>query len=201
MTKVPSGTRDTFSQAGLKLACWTESARPALLEYTRRRWSSVLDAHYDAEDVLQDCLSTAWKLREDLSPLDVAALSRWMRRVIRNRVIELSRRMAVRTPMGPGATGAEANATHGEGYALDWVSDVRSLDLVEFAIQFEDANRAVASLRGLTRDEHKCMVLHDVIGIPWCDVAVALKRSVAGAKMLRQRARARLGQGATTLND
>ena len=167
-----------------KFSGWMQSSLPSLGAYAQHCISRVRVGHHDAEDILQECLGIAWCKRDRLGFPDQDAFSYWMRRVISNRVIGLSRRGDARLC---GSGGNPHGEIEGES-TFDAKFHRDPLAPGEIGTGW-----AFARLRSLPFDEHLCLVLYEFLGLDWSMVAKVLKRSVGGAKALRQRARSRLG--------
>ena len=128
--------------------------------------------------------------RELLSLQDSQSLLRWMKCVIRNRIRDLSRgRHEIEEPS------AQPDLRNKELGRDDSISELDFRGVERDALHREEAARILLQLGSLPAEEQLCLVMHDVARLPWSPVAAALGRSVAGAKCLRNRAKARVRNG------
>ncbi len=147
--------------------------RGALLTYVRH----VLGAsNADAEDVLQDVFVRAYRgLRAHDRPLN---LSPWLYRVARNACIdELRRRLPIPYEEMP----------HSERQLDDDPVHAES-------IQRERVRRLISDLQRLPEQQRSALLLCELSGMSYADVAEALGTSVSAVKSLLVRARLGLAQ-------
>jgi RNA polymerase sigma factor (sigma-70 family) len=140
--------------------------RQRLLAYTRQMLGG---SQSDAEDVLQDVFLRAYHaLRADRRPV---ALRAWLYRVAHNRCIDQLRRPA------PAAE---------DIYDLN--RGVQSDPIVE-AERREDLRRLVADVRGLPEQQRSALLMRELEGLPYRELADALGVTVPAIKSLLVRAR------------
>jgi RNA polymerase sigma factor (sigma-70 family) len=123
----------------------------------------------DAEDVLQDVFLRAYRsLRVDARPVSLRA---WLYRVAHNRCIDTLRR-----PVPPPSDIFEMSRTP----AHDPCAEVE---------RREDLQRLVADVRRLPEQQRSALLMREMDGMSYADLAVALETSVPAVKSLLVRAR------------
>jgi RNA polymerase sigma factor (sigma-70 family) len=141
-----------------------------LLAYARQMVSS----RQDAEDILQEVFVRAYSaLRTSDRPL---ALRAWLYRIAHNRCIDQLRRPVPPAPEALGATLAPAQ------------------DPVARAEERESLRRLVADLRRLPEQQRSALLMRELGGMSYDEVAVALGVSAAAVKSVLVRARVSLAQ-------
>jgi RNA polymerase sigma factor (sigma-70 family) len=142
--------------------------RDRLLAYVRR-----MSAGADAEDVVQDVLARAYlALRADDRPM---ALRAWLYRVAHNRCLDLLRRpkpvLTDAVDLGP------TLATLGEQVAGR-----------------ERLRQVVADIQGLPDQQRSALIIRELEGLSYEELATALDTTVAAIKSLLVRARMNLAR-------
>jgi RNA polymerase sigma factor (sigma-70 family) len=133
-------------------------------------------SHGDAEDVIQDVFVRAYRgLRAHDRSLN---LSPWLYRVARNACIdELRRRVPVpHDGMGLTERAPDEDPVHAE------------------SIQRERVTRLLSDLQRLPEQQRSALLLCELIGLSYADVAAALETTVSAVKSLLVRARLGLAQ-------
>jgi len=145
--------------------------RPALLRYARHMLRTRGEAA--AEDVVQDVFLRAHQaLRRDDRPM---ALRAWLYRIAHNRCLdELRVRVAEELEEGHAAPAADA--------AEDTVA--RSQRLREL----------VGDINELPEQQRSALVIRELVGLPYAEIAAALDTTVPAVKSLLVRARMNLAQ-------
>lgn len=139
---------------------------PRLLAYVRRMLGG---AAADAEDVVQDVLLSAYRtLAASERPI---AVKPWLYRVAHNRAIDHLRRPAPEL---------------GEIYAVNRTADG---DPAEQTERRERLLRLVAAIGELPDQQRSALLLREMEGLSYADVAVALDTTVPAVKSLLVRAR------------
>src|SRR4051812_30011426 len=148
--------------------------RQRLFAYVRQMLSA--GSRQDAEDVLQDVFVRAYRaLRSDNREMNVRA---WLYRVAHNRCIDHLRR-----PVPPPAEIFE-------------VSRKPLLDPVEEAQRRDDLRRLVADVGQLPEQQRSALLMREIDGMPYADLATALDVTVPAVKSLLVRARVGLVEAA-----
>jgi RNA polymerase sigma factor (sigma-70 family) len=147
--------------------------RDRLLAYVRR-----MSAGADAEDVVQDVLARAYlALRADDRPM---ALRAWLYRVAHNRCLDLLRRPApVLTDNVEIATGSRTGISLGEQVAGR-----------------ERLRQVVADIQGLPDQQRSALIIRELEGLSYEELAEALDTTVPAIKSLLVRARMNLARAA-----
>jgi RNA polymerase sigma factor (sigma-70 family) len=141
--------------------------RQRLFAYVRQMLSSL--SRQDAEDVLQDVFVRAYgALRADAREMNVRA---WLYRVAHNRCIDHLRR-----PLPPAAEIYE-------------VSRRPSVDPTEEAQRREDLARLVDDIARLPEQQRSALLMRELDGLSYADLAHALDVTVPAVKSLLVRAR------------
>ncbi|WP_272474198.1 sigma-70 family RNA polymerase sigma factor [Baekduia alba] len=140
--------------------------RPRLFAYARQMLGG---SQSDAEDVLQDVFLRAYNsLRADRREL---ALRAWLYRVAHNRCIDQLRRPAP---------------------APEDIFDINrgvSTDLLDEAERREDLRRLIADVRALPEQQRSALLMREMEGLSYNDLAAALGVTVPAIKSLLVRAR------------
>jgi RNA polymerase sigma factor (sigma-70 family) len=145
--------------------------RDRLLAYVRR-----MSAGADAEDVVQDVLARAYlSLRADDRPM---ALRAWLYRVAHNRCLDLLRRPAPVLTDNP-ELGARPGLTLGEQVAGR-----------------ERLRQVVADIQGLPDQQRSALIIRELEGLSYEELAEALETTVPAIKSLLVRARMNLARAA-----
>src|SRR4051812_25467867 len=148
--------------------------RQRLFAYVRQMLSA--GSRQDAEDVLQDVFVRAYgALRNDNREMNVRA---WLYRVAHNRCIDHLRR-----PIPPAAEIFE-------------VSRKPLLDPVEEAQRRDDLRQLVADVGQLPDQQRSALLMREIDGMPYADLATALDVTVPAVKSLLVRARVGLVEAA-----
>jgi RNA polymerase sigma factor (sigma-70 family) len=148
--------------------------RQRLFAYVRQMLSSC--SRQDAEDVLQDVFVRAYgALRNDNREMNVRA---WLYRVAHNRCIDHLRR-----PIPPAAEIFE-------------VSRKPLLDPVEEAQRRDDLRQLVADVGQLPEQQRSALLMREIDGMTYADLANALDVTVPAVKSLLVRARVGLVEAA-----
>src|SRR5690349_10646657 len=148
--------------------------RQRLFAYVRQMLSSC--SRQDAEDVLQDVFVRAYgALRNDNREMNVRA---WLYRVAHNRCIDHLRR-----PVPPAAEIFE-------------VSRKPLHDPVEEAQRRDDLRRLVADVGQLPEQQRSALLMREIDGMTYADLASALDVTVPAVKSLLVRARVGLVEAA-----
>jgi RNA polymerase sigma factor (sigma-70 family) len=148
--------------------------RQRLFAYVRQMLSSC--SRQDAEDVLQDVFVRAYgALRNDNREMNVRA---WLYRVAHNRCIDHLRR-----PVPPAAEVFE-------------VSRKPLHDPVEEAQRREDLRRLVQDVANLPEQQRSALLMREIDGMTYADLAAALDVTVPAVKSLLVRARVGLVEAA-----
>src|SRR5581483_1116802 len=146
--------------------------RQRLFAYTRQ----MLPSRQDAEDALQDVFVRAYSgLRANDRSL---ALRAWLYRIAHNRCIDELRR--------PGPPAPEV---------LELVRPP-AVDPIAEAEQRESLRRLIADVRRLPGHQRSALLMRELGGMAYDDIASALGTSVAAVKSLLVRARVSLAQSA-----
>ena len=148
--------------------------RQRLFAYVRQMLSA--GSRQDAEDVLQDVFVRAYgALRNDNREMNVRA---WLYRVAHNRCIDHLRR-----PVPPAAEVFE-------------VSRKPLHDPVEEAQRRDDLRRLVRDVANLPEQQRSALLMREIDGMTYADLAVALDVTVPAVKSLLVRARIGLVEAA-----
>jgi RNA polymerase sigma factor (sigma-70 family) len=140
--------------------------RQRLLAYTRQMLGG---ARTDAEDVLQDVFLRAYRaLRHDDRPVTLRA---WLYRVAHNRCVDHLRR-----PTPPAA----------EVYEL---SRVPQLDPSDETERREDLRRLVQDMQRLPDQQRSALLMREIDGLSYAELADVLRTTVPAVKSLLVRAR------------
>ena len=140
--------------------------RPRLFAYARQMLSG---SRSDAEDVLQDVFLRAYHaLRADRRPI---ALRAWLYRVAHNRCIDQIRRPS---------PAAEDIYELNRGVASDPMAE---------AERREDLRRLIADVRALPEQQRSALLMREMEGLSYNDLAEALDVTVPAIKSLLVRAR------------
>jgi RNA polymerase sigma factor (sigma-70 family) len=147
--------------------------RDRLLAYVRR-----MSAGADAEDVVQDVLARAYlSLRADDRPM---ALRAWLYRVAHNRCLDLLRRPAPLLTDNPEiGIGARTGLTLGEQVAGR-----------------ERLRQVVADIQSLPDQQRSALIIRELEGLSYEELAEALETTVPAIKSLLVRARMNLARAA-----
>lgn len=146
--------------------------RDRLLAYVRR-----MSAGADAEDVVQDVLARAYvALRADDRPM---ALRAWLYRVAHNRCLDVLRRPTPLLTDEPDLGGAGA-----------------SRDLGEQVAGRERLRQVVADIQGLPDQQRSALIIRELGGLSYEELADALDTTVPAIKSLLVRARMNLARAA-----
>jgi RNA polymerase sigma-70 factor (ECF subfamily) len=153
--------------------------------YTFARYS--LRHREDAEDVTQEVLIRLWKHRDSIDP---SSTSTWVMRVARNLVIDVSRRRQARTAVfAEGADMVEMAAPSGQ--AADTAADRSEL-----------RSRLEAALMELDEPYRSIVVMREIQGLAYEEIARALNMPLGTIKVYLHRARRRLRESMRTeMND
>ena len=144
--------------------------RVRLLAYVRR-----MSAGADAEDVVQDVLTRAYMaLRADDRPM---ALRAWLYRVAHNRCLDVLRR--------PSPVLAEE---------IDLGADVATLP--ELVAGRERLRQVVADIQDLPEQQRSALIIRELEGLSYDELATALDTTVPAIKSLLVRARMNLARAA-----
>ena len=151
--------------------------RARLFAYTRQMLGG---SRSDAEDALQDVFLRAYNaLRVDQRPL---VLKAWLYRVAHNRCIDHLRR-----PTPPAAE------------VFD-VSRTPLHDPLDEAERREDLRRLIADVRRLPEQQRSALLMREMEGLSYADLAQALDTSIPAVKSLLVRARIGLVEAAEARN-
>lgn len=151
--------------------------RPRIFAYTRQM---LAGSRADAEDALQDVFIRAYgSLRNGDRPI---ALRPWLYRVAHNRCVDQLRRPVPVT----------VELWEGSGAPLD--------DPMVEAERREDLRRLVADVRRLPEQQRSVLLMRELEGLSYEDLAAAHETSVAAIKSLLVRARVGLVQAAEARN-
>lgn len=151
--------------------------------YTYARFS--LRHREDAEDVTQEVLIRLWKHRDSIDP---SSTSTWVMRVARNLVIDVSRRRQARTAVfAEGADVVEMAAHVSSGQAADTAADRSEL-----------RSRLEAALAELDEPYRSIVVMREIQGLPYEEIAQALNLPLGTMKVYLHRARRRLREAMRT---
>jgi RNA polymerase sigma factor (sigma-70 family) len=147
-----------------------ERFRERLLAYVRR-----MSAGADAEDVVQDVLARAYlALRADHRPM---ALRPWLYRVAHNRCLDMLRRP---TPL-----------------LTDQVDlEVATTTLGEQVAGRERLRQVVADIQGLPDQQRSALIIRELEGLSYEELAEALDTTLPAIKSLLVRARMNLAKAA-----
>ena len=174
------------AQTAARLSEWIRATESSLLRYTRQCLGSRLMAHYDPADILQDSYCSTWKALDRAGIGDEEAFVRWMKRVLRNRVFDLMRQVAVRNERGQemdpaGQSDPVALAKKPDGSCWG-----------EQACVDGDLDSILLKLTELSPEQRLCLILRDIVGTEWRVTAAIMGYSVLGAKSVGNRARGRI---------
>ncbi|MBA2637916.1 MAG: sigma-70 family RNA polymerase sigma factor, partial [Solirubrobacterales bacterium] len=141
--------------------------QPRLLAYSRQMLGG---SRPDAEDVVQDVFLRAYgALRVSTGPVSLRA---WLYRVAHNRCIDQLRR-----PVAPTTEATEATGGVDED------------DPSARAQRREDLRQLVVDLRRLPEQQRSALLVRELEGLPYADLAHALGTTVPSVKSLLVRAR------------
>src|SRR3954471_10846011 len=155
-----AGSEDAF-------AAMHDRYRQRLFAYVRQMLSASSKA--DAEDVLQDVFVRAYgALRADERAVNLKA---WLYRVAHNRCIDHLRR-----------------PTPAAGDVFD-MSRTPLLDPIETAQRRDDLKRLVEDVGRLPEQQRSALLMREIDGLAYADIAEALDVTVAAVKSLLVRAR------------
>src|SRR3954468_1816159 len=148
--------------------------RQRLFAYVRQMLSGA--SRQDAEDVLQDVFVRAYgSLRNDRREMNVRA---WLYRVAHNRCIDHLRRPV---PPAAGPFGVSRKPLH---------------DPVEEAQRRDDLRQLVEDVGRLPEQQRSALLMREIDGMTYADLAVALDVTVPAVKSLLVRARVGLVEAA-----
>ena len=148
--------------------------RQRLFAYVRQMLSG--SSRQDAEDVMQDVFMRAYSaLRKDTRDVNVKA---WLYRVAHNRCID-----HVRRPTPPTADVFEASRSP-------------LVDPMETAQRRDDLRRLVQDLGRLPEQQRSALLMREIDGLSYVDIADVLAVTVAAVKSLLVRARMGLAESA-----
>jgi RNA polymerase sigma factor (sigma-70 family) len=152
------------------MAIITERYRDRLVAYVRR-----MSAGADAEDVVQDVLTRAFlALRVDDRPM---ALRPWLYRVAHNRCLDV-----LRKPVPLPTDEVDRGAT--------------STSLGEQVAGRERLRQVVADIQGLPDQQRSALIIRELEGLSYEELADALETTVPAIKSLLVRARMNLAKAA-----
>jgi len=153
--------------------------RPALERYARRMLASAGDAA--SEDVVQEAFVRAHRaLRADARPM---ALRAWLYRIAHNRALDELDRLRARPAValldddGGGATGT-------------------AVDPLDEAVRREHLRHVLADVQGLPATQRSALVIRELGGLSYAEIAEALDVTVPAVKSLLVRARMHLADAA-----
>jgi RNA polymerase sigma-70 factor (ECF subfamily) len=145
--------------------------------YTFARYS--LRQREDAEDVTQEVLIRLWANHQSIEP---AATTTWVMRVARNLVIDVARRRQSRAAVfADGADVAEMAAQVPADHATDAWADRSSL-----------RERLEAALSELNEPYRSIVVMREIQGLAYDEIATAMNMPLGTIKVYLHRARRRL---------
>jgi RNA polymerase sigma-70 factor (ECF subfamily) len=145
--------------------------------FTFARYS--LRQREDAEDVTQEVLVRLWAHHQSIEP---AATSAWVMRVARNLVIDVSRRRQSRAAVfAEGADVVEMAAHVASDLATDSAADRSSL-----------RQRLEAALSELNEPYRSIVVMREIQGLTYEEIATAMNMPLGTIKVYLHRARRRL---------
>lgn len=157
--------------------------RPRLLAFCRH----IVRSESDAEDLLQETFAAAFNaMRTDQRPLHVRP---WLYRIARNRCLNHIREVSSARANG----NVKEPTADEERLALSADGGSSTADLV---IRREGFRLLVEDMFGLAEAQRTALVLHEMHGLPYHDVAEAMDTSVASVKSLLVRARVSLARAA-----
>jgi len=145
--------------------------------FTYARYS--LRHQEDAEDVTQEVLVRLWKHRDSIEPASTAS---WVMRVARNMVIDVARRRQSRT--ADFAEGADVTEMAGH-VASDEAAD-------SAAHRAEIREHVQAALAELNEPYRSIVVMREVQGLAYDEIAAAMNMPLGTIKVYLHRARRQL---------
>jgi RNA polymerase sigma-70 factor (ECF subfamily) len=145
--------------------------------FTYARYS--LRHHEDAEDVTQEVLVRLWKHRDSIEP---GRTGTWVMRVARNLVIDVARRRQSRTALF--AEGA--HVTEMAGHVASHEATDTALRRAEIREHLE------AALEELNEPYRSIVVLREVQGLAYDEIAAAMNMPLGTIKVYLHRARRQL---------
>ena len=173
----------TFPSLGASLT-WTMARdfRDLAEEYAGRIFTYArysLRHQEDAEDVTQEVLVRLWKHRDSIEPASTAS---WVMRVARNMVIDVARRRQSRTAVF--AEGADVTEMAGH-VASDEAAD-------SAAHRAEIREHVEAALAELNEPYRSIVVMREVQGLAYDEIAAAMNMPLGTIKVYLHRARRQL---------
>ncbi|HVM00719.1 MAG TPA: RNA polymerase sigma factor [Egibacteraceae bacterium] len=193
-------TADTRSDDEL-VAAWVEGERrafDALVDRYERRVYGICYRYFgnasDAEDAMQETFVAV--LRRGGTYSGTAAFSTWLYRVATNACNDLARKRSRRprtVPLVGGSRDGDAPDGHDPRVDLPAVEDL----LANRELGLELA----AALRGIDAEHREAVVLHDVYGVPYHEIAARCGVAVGTVKSRIHRAHARLAAALSHLDD
>lgn len=182
-------------------AAWADGDRAAFDELVRRYERRVYGICYryfgdaaDAEDALQDTFVAL--LRRGHTYRGDAAFSTWLYRVATNACNDLARKRSRRprtVPLGPAGRDGDDPARDEPADDVPAAEDV--LATRELGLEL------AAALRTLEPEQREAVVLHDVYGVPYHEIAARAGVAVGTVKSRIHRAHARLAAGLEHLHE
>lgn len=138
----------------------------------------LLGTQHDAEDVVQDALISAWR---SLASFQGGSLRAWVFRIVTNRAIDLIRRRRRRgeLPLEPP-----------EGEEVEWAEPAApGEDLAELAGRSEAVAAVGEALASLPPEQRAALMLRDLDGFSYEEIAVITAVEVGTVKSRIHRAR------------
>lgn len=156
-----------------------ETYESAVLEHKDRVYHyarSMLRSEGEAQDVTQDSLIRLWDHRDTVEPTRVRA---WLLRTARNLCIDRLRKRRVRNEVDDGDAVVDRQEHDGHG---PW----QRLHATELGRIMADA------MRSLSEDDRTVVLLREVHGMPYDEIAETLEIPIGTLKARLHRARERL---------
>jgi len=172
-----------------------ELERELLLHQIDARMGPGLRALYQAEDILQDALVRALGALPRFRANSRGELRAWMMTIARNRILDIHRgSLGSSRPWGKTALPAGQLVFQNRS-PVEWEAADKGRGAEERLLSREAADRALSLVNRLHADQRLCVVLRDLLGLPWSTVTFVLDRSQPAARKLYQRARGSLERG------
>jgi RNA polymerase sigma-70 factor (ECF subfamily) len=172
------------------LDCLLESFRNYLRLLARASIEPALRQDAAVSDVVQDTLLRAWEHFDQFQGSTEAELAGWLRRILLNHLVDLTRRRPEARGMGRRLSLEEMVDRSSEALtkilADDSSSPSQKAERRDLAVVLADA------LEELSPDHRDVIVLHDLEQLDWDEVARRTGRTPGAARMLWARALTRL---------
>jgi RNA polymerase sigma factor (sigma-70 family) len=143
----------------------------------------------EADDILQDALARALISPNSCRAETPEGVRAWVMTIARNRIRDISRRSRKQSRPRRGTALPASMLLPLDDEAAQILIDDPGLTRID---TWEDSENALRVLHTLAPTQRLCVVLRDLLDLPWSTVAFALRRSPRAARELHLRARREL---------